>query len=89
MLTFDAFGLKIQRPGFAAEPLSGPINPNIHGLDFIALRELHVLLLHSFTQCGAGGRGHLISYYNTPEDKRSRREESRYETSVRSGSHVA
>lgn len=69
MLTFDALGLKIQRPGLAPEPLSCAINPNVHGLDFIPLRELHVLLLNSFTQCGAGGRGHLISYYNTPEDK--------------------
>lgn len=77
LLTFDALGLKIQRPGFAAEPLSGSINPNVHGLDFIPLSELHVLLLDSFTQCGAGGHGHLISYYNTPEDKKKRREEEK------------
>lgn len=73
LLTFHALGLKIQRPGFAPEPLSGPINPNVHGLDFIPLRECHVLLLDSFTQSGAGGRGHLISYYNTPEDKNQSR----------------
>lgn len=75
VLTFDALGLKIQRPGFASEPLSGSINPNVHGLDFISLRELHVLLLDSFTQAGAGGHGHLISYYNTPEEEKKKRGE--------------
>lgn len=72
LLTFKAFWLKIQSPGFAAEPLSCSINPYVHGLDFIPLRELHVLLLHSFTQRGAWGRSHLISFYNTPEDKKRR-----------------
>lgn len=60
MLTFNAFGFKIQCPGFASEPLSGSINPNVHGLDFIPLWEVHVLLFHSFTQAGTGGRGHLL-----------------------------
>lgn len=69
MLTFDAFGLRIKRPGFASEPLSGSVDPDVHGLDFVPLRELHVLLLDSFTQTGAGGRSHLICYYNTPEDE--------------------
>lgn len=68
-LTFDAFGLRIKRPGFASEPLSGSVDPDVHGLDFVPLRELHVLLLDSFTQTGAGGRSHLICYYNTPEDE--------------------
>lgn len=69
LLTFDAFGLRIKRPGFASEPLSGSVDPDVHGLDFVPLRELHVLLLDSFTQTGAGGRSHLICYYNTPEDE--------------------
>lgn len=58
--TFDAFGLKIQRPGFTPQPLSGSINPNVHGLHFISLGELHVLLLDELTQAGAGGRGHVF-----------------------------
>lgn len=69
LLTFDAFRLRIKRPGFASEPLSGSVDPDVHGLDFVPLRELHVLLLDSFTQTGAGGRSHLICYYNTPEDE--------------------
>jgi len=71
-LTVDAFGLNIQSPGFAPETRSGPVDPDVHGLDFISLGELHVMLLHNFAQRGAVGRGHLISYYKTPEDKKSR-----------------
>lgn len=81
VFTFDAFGFRIQGLGFAAQSLSGSINPNIHGLDFIALGELHVLLLDSFTQRGAGGCRHITSYYSTPEEKKR----SRRETTTRSG----
>lgn len=58
LLTFDAFRFKVQRSGFATEPFTGSVDPNVHGLDFVSLREFHVLLLHSFTQGGAGRRGH-------------------------------
>lgn len=57
--TFNAFRFEIQRPGLAPEPLSCSVNPNVHGLDFIPLREVHVLLFHSFTQGGTGRCGHL------------------------------
>lgn len=57
--TLNAFRLTIQCPGLAPEPLSCSINPNVHGLDFIPLREVHVLLFHSFTQAGTGRCGHL------------------------------
>lgn len=70
MLTFNAFGLIIQRPSFAAESLSGSVDPNIHGLNFVPLREVHVLLLHSFAEGGAGRCGHFSCYYNTPGDDR-------------------
>lgn len=72
LLTFNAFGLRIQRPGFASQSLPGSVNPDVHGLDFTPLRELHVLLLDGFTQRGAVGRCHLVSHYRTPEDKSMR-----------------
>lgn len=57
-LTFKALGLMVQRAGFAAEVLSCPINPDVHGLDLLSLRQLHVHMLNGFAELGARRGGH-------------------------------
>lgn len=49
-LTLNILGFRIQSSGLAAQSLSRPIYPNVHGLDLFPLREIHVLLLNSFVQ---------------------------------------
>lgn len=48
----------VQRAGFAAEVLPCPIDPDVHGLDLVPLRQLHVHVLDSFAQVGARRGGH-------------------------------
>lgn len=48
--TFNRLGFRIQSSGLAAQSLSGSIDPDVHGLDFVSLREIHVLMLDSFVQ---------------------------------------
>lgn len=52
-LTFQALGLVVQRAGFAAEVLPRAVDPDVHGLDLLPLRQLHVHVLDGFAQVGA------------------------------------
>lgn len=57
-LTFYTLGLTVQGPGLAAQSFSSTINPDIHSLDFLTLRQGHVHLLDAFVQVGARRGGH-------------------------------
>lgn len=57
-LTFQALGFVVQRAGFAAEVFPSPIDPDVHGLDLLPLRQLHVHVLDGFAQVGARRGGH-------------------------------
>lgn len=48
----------VQRAGFAAEVLPSPVDPDVHGLDLLPLRQLHVHVLDGFAQVGARRGGH-------------------------------
>lgn len=58
-LTLDRLGLRVQSSGLAAKSLSRTIDPDVHGLDLVPLREAHVLLLDSFVQLWTGWGGHF------------------------------
>lgn len=58
-LTLDRLGLGVQSSGLAAKSLSRTIDPDVHGLDLVPLREAHVLLLDSFVQLWTGWGGHF------------------------------
>lgn len=60
-VTHDSLGLWIQSPCLAAQPLTGAVNPDVHGLDLVALNQLHVLLFDSLVQLGTHWSGHLDS----------------------------
>lgn len=48
----------VQRASFAAEVLPCPIDPDVHGLDLLPLRQFHVHVLDGFAQVGARRGGH-------------------------------
>lgn len=57
-LTFYRLGLTVQGAGLTTQSFSSSINPDVHCLDFITLRQGHVHLLDAFVQLGARRGGH-------------------------------
>lgn len=51
-VTIDCLGLHIQSPCLAAQPLTRAIDPDVHGLDLLALSQLHVFMFDSLVQLG-------------------------------------